>query len=364
LVSRISDELVISGGFAVAIHVRKIQTNRLEVHVRESGVGGVPVVLLHGNCASGAFFEELMAALPAGFRAVVPDLRGYGYTEALPVDATRGCGDWSDDLHALAEALDLPKFHLAGWSLGGGVVMRYAVDHPERLLSVTLIDPVSPYGFGGTKDAAGTPTTADFAGCGGGCANPEFVKLMEAKDTTAKDPVSPRNTMNGFYFKPPFRGTSEQEDRWVNALLDTRVGPSFYPGDLVASANWPGVAPGANGFLNAISPKYHNVSGFRDIKPQPPVLWVRGDADQIVSDTSFFDLAFLGSVGYVPGWPGAEACPPQPMVAQTREILQAYQAQGGYYREVVIADAGHSPFIEKPEAFLAAFVKHLKYVTA
>ena len=87
---------------------------------------------------------------------------------------------------------------------------------------------------------------------------------------------------------------------------------------------------------------------------------MRGDSDMIVSDTSFFDMGYLGSLGYVPGWPGAEVYPPQPMVSQTRFVLEQYAANGGSFEEVVIAEAGHSPYIEKPEEFMAAFVKILK----
>jgi hypothetical protein len=57
--------------------------------------------------------------------------------------------------------------------------------------------------------------------------------------------------------------------------------------------------------------------------PKPPVTWVRGDRDVIVSDTSLFDLAYLGKLGAVPGWPGDDECPPQPMVAQTRAEFAA-----------------------------------------
>jgi pimeloyl-ACP methyl ester carboxylesterase len=338
------------------IRERIVATDRLQVHVREAGTGAAPVILVHGNCSSGAFFEDLMLALPAEYRAIAPDLRGYGDTEALAIDATRGCGDWADDIHALAEALELKRFHLAGWSLGGGVIMRYAMDHPERVLSLTLIDPLSPFGFGGTRDAAGTPTAPDFAGSGGGTVNGDFVKAIAAGDRSADGPNAPRNVMNAFYFKPPFRGTEEQEERWLSGLLSTKVGDGFYPGDLTPSANWPMVAPGLQGIANAMSPKYHHLDAFAAIAPKPPILWVRGADDQIVSDTSFFDLGYLGSLGFVPGWPGAEHCPPQPMVSQMRTVLEAYKAAGGEYREVVVPDAGHSPFIEKPAEFLAAFL--------
>ena len=80
----------------------------------------------------------------------------------------------------------------------------------------------------------------------------------------------------------------------------------------------------------------------------------------IVSDNSFFDFGTLGKLGYVPGWPGEEVYPPQPMVGQTRSLLEKYAAQGGSFEEVVIADTGHTPYVEKPEEFMAAFGKALK----
>ena len=73
-----------------------------------------------------------------------------------------------------------------------------------------------------------------------------------------------------------------------------------------------------------------------------------------------FDLAALGAIGAVPGYPGAEECPPQPMLRQTRAVLDAYAENGGQYREVVIEDAGHSPYIEKPDEFNAHFHAFLR----
>jgi pimeloyl-ACP methyl ester carboxylesterase len=108
-----------------------------------------------------------------------------------------------------------------------------------------------------------------------------------------------------------------------------------------------------------MAPTVLDLSGIVDVDPKPPVLWVRGDADQIVSDTSVFDLAFLGSVGAVPGWPGAEAFPPQPMVTQTRAVLDRYAATGGAYREVVLPGVGHSPHVERPQEFVVALLEHL-----
>jgi pimeloyl-ACP methyl ester carboxylesterase len=230
--------------------------------------------------------------------------------------------------------------------------MQYAIDHPADVASLTLLAPGSPYGFGGTRGLEGAPTRPNFAGTGGGTANPEFVKRLASGDRSDESPVSPRNVMNTFYFKPPFR--SAREDVFVEEMLAMRCGDDNYPGDVVAVEDWPGVGPGERGINNALSPKYCNLSEFAQIEPRPPTLWIRGDSDQIVSDTSFFDFGFLGQIGAVPGWPGADEYPPQPMVGQTRAVLDQYAANGGRYRELVLENCGHSPHIEQPEAVLAA----------
>ena len=84
------------------------------------------------------------------------------------------------------------------------------------------------------------------------------------------------------------------------------------------------------------------------------MLWLRGDSDQVIADMSMFDLATFGKLGVVPGWPGDEVCPPQPMIAQTRHVLENYAAAGGSVEEVVIEDCGHTPFIEKAAQFNSA----------
>ena len=330
-----------------------VDTPRLRMHLLSGGSGdGEPVFLLHGNVSSSRFFEETLAALPDRYRGMAPDLRGFGGTETKPVDATRGLGDFSDDLRGLVEALGLEGsgIHLVGWSVGGTVALRYAMDHPD-VASVTLINPMSPYGFGGTKGEAGTPCWPDYAGSGGGTANPEFTRRLSEGDRSADDANSPRNVMNAFYFKPPFRAPGDREEVFLSSMLATATGEENYPGDMMGSENWPGVAPGVWGVNNAISPKYCDLERFADIDSRPSVLWVRGADDTIVSDTSFLDFGYLGQLEAVPGWPGPDAYPPQPMVAQTRAVLDKYAGNGGSYREEVIPDCGHTPHVEKPEEF-------------
>jgi pimeloyl-ACP methyl ester carboxylesterase len=338
-----------------------IDTPRLRTHVLLSGPeDGTPVLFVHGNASSATFWEETMLRLPPGFRGVAPDLRGYGDTEDALVDATRGVGDWVDDLLALVATLGLSHYHVVGHSLGGSVLFGLVPAAGQAILSVTLAAPSSPFGFGGTRDVEGTPTYEDFGASGGGTVNPEFARLMgEGYRGTEHGLASPRVVMNSFYWKSPF--VSAREEELLSSMLREKVGPDKYPGDMTPSANWPGAAPGVLGPINAISPKYAGdvVARFVGAAHKPPVLWVRGADDQIVSDTSLFDLGFLGQIGAVPGWPGAEIHPPQPMVGQVRFVLERYREAGGTYREEVFAECGHTPYIEKPAEFDALLAAHL-----
>ena len=150
------------------ITARAVPTDRLSVNVLSVRDSGVPVVFVHGNVSSSLFWQEQMLALPEEYRPLAVDLRGFGDTEPQPVDATRGVRDYSDDVAAVLDALSLGPVHLVGWSMGGGVVLQLLRDRPSVARTVTLVAPVSPYGFGGTRDADGTLVGPDGACAGGG----------------------------------------------------------------------------------------------------------------------------------------------------------------------------------------------------
>ncbi|WP_372433339.1 alpha/beta fold hydrolase [Micromonospora phaseoli] len=333
-----------------------VTANGIKQAVRVAGpADGVPVLLVHGNCSSAAFWEPLVRRLPATLRVVAPDLRGYGGTQTAPVDGSRGLTDFADDVAAL---LDEPSLFaegarpvVVGHSLGGGVAMRLLVDHPDRLAGLLLAAPVSPYGFGGTRDLAGGPTTPDFAGTGAGTASSDFVARLAAGDRSAEARTSPRSVLRSAYVADP-ACLGDDEELLLDSVLSTATGPDNYPGDAVESPNWPGTAPGRRGVLNALA-HFRIAEQLIAVPAKPPVLWIRGDHDVIVSDTSLFDLAQLGALGVVPGWPGPDECPPQPMVGQTRAVLDRYTAAGGSYREVTLAGCGHSPHLERPAEFVA-----------
>jgi pimeloyl-ACP methyl ester carboxylesterase len=342
----------------VTVAVRGVSLNVLS----EGPADGTPVLFVHGNCSSAAFWRPLLRHLPEGIRVMAPDLRGYGRSETAPVDATRGLRDFADDVAALLDVL-VPggaPVTVVAHSMGCGVAMQLLVDHPERVRALLLEAPLSPYGFGGTRDLDGTPTTADFAGTGGGTGNPDFVQRIAAGDRSHDMPTSPLTVLRTAYVADP-ASLGEDEELLLDTVLSTAIGEDNYPGDSKPVDTWPGVAPGDRGVLNTMAPNHFNIAADLVAVPRkPPIVWVRGAQDVIVSDTSLFDLAFLGSLGLVPGWPGADACPPQPMIGQTRAVLDRYAAAGGSYAEVVYPGCGHSPHVERPTEVAAELAKLLE----
>ncbi|MFC2064168.1 alpha/beta fold hydrolase [Chloroflexota bacterium] len=335
---------------------KTITTSRITTRVLFSGnMDDTPILFLHGNVSSATWWEETMVALPAGFYGIAPDQRGFGEADInKKINAVNGMGDLASDAIALLDHLSIDKAHIVGNSLGGMVVWRLMADYPERFLSVTLVDTGSPYGFGGTKDVDGTPCYEDFAGSGGGLTNPELARRIKEGDRSLESQFSPLAAIRMLLVKPPFIPT--REDELLSSLLASHIGDQDVPGDSEISPNWPFVAPGKFGATNATSPKYAvDIEKILSAALKVNVLWIRGADDMVVSDTAASDPGYLGMAGLIPGWPGEEIFPPQPMIGQTRTILEKYSQMGGSFQEIIIKDSGHLPFIEKPDEFNQTF---------
>jgi pimeloyl-ACP methyl ester carboxylesterase len=121
---------------------------------------GAPVVLLHGLGSSRAKWTAVADALVAeGLRVVRLDLRGAGESETpeRPYDVAT----LAADLAALADAVGLERFHLAGHSLGGMIAQRFAVDRPERVRSLVLLSTTSHNGRRATEFSRAMATIAE-----------------------------------------------------------------------------------------------------------------------------------------------------------------------------------------------------------
>lgn len=110
------------------------------VHYRDEGPRNAPaILLLHGSNADLHTWQPWVDRLKARYRIIRVDQRGHGLTGAAPNGDYRPDA-YADDVAALAAHLKLDRFILAGNSMGGGIAARYAMQHPERLAGLVLID--------------------------------------------------------------------------------------------------------------------------------------------------------------------------------------------------------------------------------
>jgi pimeloyl-ACP methyl ester carboxylesterase len=92
---------------------------------------GEPLVLVHGLADDHRAWRRVLPWLTVRRRVIACDLRGHGETTLGSPDGT--LAQLSGDLVALLDALDLERADLCGFSLGGTIVLRTAIDHPDRV---------------------------------------------------------------------------------------------------------------------------------------------------------------------------------------------------------------------------------------
>ena len=108
-----------------------------QLHLRESGVGGIPLVLLHQSPLSGAMFDAVMPMLAeAGFHAVALDTPGYGQS-TRPV-APVGIAGYAEAVGAVLDAMRWPKAHLLGHHTGASIAASFAARNPDRVERLIL----------------------------------------------------------------------------------------------------------------------------------------------------------------------------------------------------------------------------------
>jgi pimeloyl-ACP methyl ester carboxylesterase len=129
-----------------------VRVNGVDLCVEEFGDPGDPAVLLIGGAASSMDWWEdaFCARIAAGGRRVIRfDPRDTGRSTASPAGAPDyTCDVLTDDALALLDALGVARAHLVGLSMGGGIAQEIALDHPDRVASLTLMS-TSPIGPGG-----------------------------------------------------------------------------------------------------------------------------------------------------------------------------------------------------------------------
>ncbi|TJY55551.1 alpha/beta fold hydrolase [Sinimarinibacterium sp. CAU 1509] len=117
--------------------------NGYRIHYTDQGQGPV-VVFLHGsgNGASGHsnFKGNVPALVEAGYRCIVPDLIGYGYSDK-PDDVEYPLSFFIECIKQTLDAIGVQKYTLVGNSLGGAIALGYALAHPDNVERLVLMAP-------------------------------------------------------------------------------------------------------------------------------------------------------------------------------------------------------------------------------
>ena len=122
---------------------RDVVLRGLRVHYAEAG-SGPPLVLIHGFLVSHREWLPILPYLAQSFRCILPDLPGFGGSEKrAPADYPYTREAFAETVADLMTALDLPRAHVCGHSMGGSVAITLAADHPERVNRLVLIDSAS-----------------------------------------------------------------------------------------------------------------------------------------------------------------------------------------------------------------------------
>ncbi|HSK39647.1 MAG TPA: alpha/beta fold hydrolase, partial [Arenibaculum sp.] len=115
-----------------------IRANGVELFFDLAGPEGAPVVAFSNSIGTTLeMWDAQVDVLSRHYRCLRYDTRGHGRSEV--VDRPIGIGDLAGDLAGLLDALDIPKAHIVGLSLGGMTAQALAIDHPSRIETLVLM---------------------------------------------------------------------------------------------------------------------------------------------------------------------------------------------------------------------------------
>ena len=119
-----------------------------EKHITVNGVrlryldwgtpGKKPLICLHGHTSQAHIWDEFAEAMSPHYHVLAIDQRGHGESQWASTGYDRE--RFVEDLSAFVDALDLSSFLLVGLSMGGWNSLLYALDHPERVERIVLVD--------------------------------------------------------------------------------------------------------------------------------------------------------------------------------------------------------------------------------
>jgi pimeloyl-ACP methyl ester carboxylesterase len=121
------------------VHSQFVTVNGYTMHYLVGG-SGRPLLLVHGLGSRGEDWANLIPQLIAGGnRVYAVDLLGYGRS-SQPKDKAYSIAEQAGMVEGFLDSQHLQRVDLAGWSMGGWIAMRVALEHPERIRRLVLLD--------------------------------------------------------------------------------------------------------------------------------------------------------------------------------------------------------------------------------
>lgn len=112
----------------------RLDINGASLHVETTGTGD-PIVLVHAGIADARMWDPTVPAFTTDHRVIRYDMRGYGRSTIPPLPFAH-----HDDLAALFDALELGPSIVIGASYGGEVAASFAIEHPELVRGLILVN--------------------------------------------------------------------------------------------------------------------------------------------------------------------------------------------------------------------------------
>ena len=116
---------------------KEVQVDDHKIVYLEGGKGET-VILLHGFGCNKDFWTAFAKYLK-GYHLVIPDVPGFGESSQVPTD-NYSVENQMVRIDRFVDVLKLDKFHMAGNSMGGAITATYGAKHPEKVLTLTLLD--------------------------------------------------------------------------------------------------------------------------------------------------------------------------------------------------------------------------------
>ncbi|HNY48932.1 MAG TPA: alpha/beta hydrolase [Smithella sp.] len=215
---------------------------------------GEAIIAVHGLIENTTYWKDIAADITNKYRFIPMDMRGHGKTEVEGDLYGYDAETIGDDIEALADYLNIKKFHLLTHSTGGFAGVRYAMRNSGRLASLVLTDTAS--------------STAVLPG------DPEFIKSYHDKLARYFEKFEWDQIVANLWVNPApfFRGIVESSDA-------KKMMKSAY--DMISMGNRYAIARFVRSFYTDPDPKIEGLRGIRC-----PTLIIYGEKDDLFIETS------------------------------------------------------------------------------